>query len=187
MGDYERADEEITKAIKASEAASSHGVSTSAWMYFHRGTIRWLLGRLDEAIADYQAAHNGMTYATYSDARLFLLLHETGQTERANQILMSARIKGNADPWLLEIFGCLEGRIKPELLVVSGEIGNDEMRRCEAYYYAGETYLMLGSVDQARAMFEKCVGTGVKADLNNAMDSMSEYELASFRLERFHN
>jgi hypothetical protein len=86
--------------------------------------------------------------------------------------------------WLLEIFSCLEGESPPAALVASGEIGSDNMRRCEAYYYAGETYLRQGSVEQARLMFEKCVGTGVKSDLNNAMDSMSEYELAAWRLER---
>ena len=187
MGDYAGADEDITRAIGAIEAMNPSAVGSYGWYYSHRGTIRWLLGRIDEAVADYQTTHDRLTYATYADARLFILLHDTGQPDRAEQLLLNAKIKGNTDPWLLEIFSCLEGESSPDALVASAEAGADNMIMCEAYYYAGERYLMEGSTEQACLMFEKCVGTGVKSDPNNTLDSMSEYELAAWHLYRLND
>jgi hypothetical protein len=99
-------------------------------------------------------------------------------------MLAGARDTGFPDSCLEMVFDCLEGTLSPAHLVAFAVAEGNSTRLCEAYYYAGEATLLAGSADDAREWFQKCVDTGMKYDPGNHLDTMSEYELASLRLDR---
>lgn len=177
LGNYEEAVRDYSRAIE-SETRSGH---SSAWYYYHRGTPQWILGRHDEAASDFSRAYGLLAYSTYANARLVLVLYEQGKSEAARAALADARRHVDSFSWLAEILDCLAGDLAPLDLVAASD---GQRQRCEAYYYAGERYLLERRPAAARQMFLSCVGTGVAMDRNTAFDRMSEHELAEWRLRQ---
>jgi tetratricopeptide (TPR) repeat protein len=155
----------------------------SAWIYYHRGTPQWIVGNLQDAAADFDKAYRFLTYSTFANTRLFLVLHELGRGDEADIMLAAARRDTGEDLWLAQVLTCLSGEIAPEQLIAAGEaLGHKQL--CEAYYYAGEVCLLRGQVARARRYLQQCVDTGLDSDPELYLDPMSEYELARWRLGR---
>jgi serine/threonine protein kinase/lipoprotein NlpI len=174
---YDEAIDDYTRAMDA------HGVGRrTAWWYYHRAVVYWITGQVEAAIADYRTAFRLLTYPTYGNARLFLVLSELGRHDEAAASLAAARARVEPGTWLSAIYDCLAGDLSPEELVARVNPFNPE-ECCEAYYYAGEVCLLGGRRDQARRLFEQCVGTGCLIDSQESLTSMNEYELAEWRLE----
>lgn len=157
-------------------------IHLAAWDFYHRGTMRWLLDREGDAISDYQRADELLAYPTYANARLYILLRETGQAIKADQIAAEMHANKNTNSWLLDIMACLGGECPPGHLASIAAAEDDSIMLCEAYYYAGEAALLRGQNEEACEWFEKCLATGIKCDPNDPLESISEYELAEYRL-----
>jgi len=183
LGDYAASVNDYTTTINLT---LEQGGQSPLWRYFQRATPLWILGRVGEAEEDYRRVRAGAAKPTYGDARLYILLRDQGRNEEANAILGKAiQEVVSSDRWLKEIFACMAGRLTPETLIHDGMEDGEPEHRCEAYYYAGEAYRLMGLPDKAREAFEKCVETGVTNDLDNVLEPMNEYELARWRLRQF--
>jgi tetratricopeptide (TPR) repeat protein len=156
----------------------------TAWLYFHRGTLRWLLDRDEAAAADYQKANEYLLYPTFATARLYILLRELGRTAQADDLIADMRRAHLDDPWLGDIFECLGGSLTPEGLAAIAESTGDPVTICEGYYYAAEASVLAHEPDEARKWFKMCLDTGVECDPENPLESQSEFELAQMRLSR---
>ena len=150
------------------------------WARYQRATVLWILGRTEEAVADYREVCRLRAYATYANARLYLLLHDhadklhrQGQTAEAERVrreaerkFAAARLSANADSWLSVICDCLAGERSPDDLAAAADTTNLE-HVCESHYYAGEACLLSGARDEARTWFQQCVDTGLAFDPNS--------------------
>ena len=181
LGDYSAAVEDFTSTINYAEAHDQ----PAAWYYYHRATPLWILGRHEEAAADYRQAYLLLANVTYGNARLFLVLHEMGRHQEAEDALAEAR--RNTDvPWLKSILDCLAGDITPAQLVSVAD-PTDIQQISEGYYYAGETLLLQGQSEEAGMMFKACVDMDASVDRGNFVDRLSDFELAEWRLSQMEN
>jgi tetratricopeptide (TPR) repeat protein len=176
IGAYELAVEDYSRLMGHAETADN-------WTQYQRATPLWILGRTDEAIADYERFRNVFGKPFYADARRYLILREQGRADEAERVIRDA-LREVDDPWLRRIFACLAGDIAPQDLVADAKTHGSREQACEAYYYAGEACLLSGRPAEARKLFTLCVQTGVEFDLDAAPAvPMNEYELARWRLE----
>ncbi len=192
LGEYAHAVEDRSRSIDLDPGPKD------AWGYYQRATPLWMLGRFEEAAADYREVRRRHGYASYGDARLFLVLQDharlletQGRTneaqkkrQEARDVLEAARRGTVSEPWLPKIFECLDGELAPRTLVESADVSNRE-HVCESYYYAGEACLLRGDTVPAREWFEKCVKTNLVFDASYAVCPvpMNEYHLARWRLD----
>ncbi len=167
--------EDFTRAIQLA------GEGNSAWIVYHRGTMHWLAGQPEEAVADYRRASDILGFATYGSARMVLILRELGRGADADSALAEARRGVLQDGQLAEILSCLAGEITPAALVAAADPA-DPRQQCEVCYYAAELNLAAGRIEAARDLFQRCIETGVRSDPDNTIEPMSEYELAEWRL-----
>ena len=179
-----------------SRAAELYG-PTQDHQSYQRATPLWILGRRQEAAANYRSALNRRVRVTYADARLFLVLHEEGRvllaegrTEEADALFRQARHNlaqalqdVEQGSWLESILACLSGAITPEELIQQADPNRAE-ERCEAYYYAGETCLTNWEDERAAHWFQECVNTHMIFDPHHeTIGPMNEYHLALWRLD----
>lgn len=88
------------------------------------------------------------------------------------------------ESFLTHIFSCLVEDISPEELVEAAKKFDDE-KLCEAYYYAGEVFRLKNGKEEALALFQKCVETGLVFDPDKyELNLMNEYHLAKWRLKQ---
>jgi tetratricopeptide (TPR) repeat protein len=154
------------------------------WGFYQRATPLWILGRREEALADYRQVRIELGRPGYWDARRYLILRELGRQEEAEKLLAAALDEVENPSWLRQIFRCLASRLSPDELVADGLARNNLEQLCEAYYYAGDVCLLASNRDAARKWFEQCVQTGVESDPDAMLGTpMNEYELAQWRLE----
>ncbi|MBU0617494.1 MAG: tetratricopeptide repeat protein, partial [Planctomycetes bacterium] len=178
LKNYEKAIEDYTELINRAAPGPA-----DVWQYYQRATPLWILGRTDEALADYRQVRTLLGRALYSDVRSYIILRESGADDQAQQV-WDAAMRDADEAWLRRILRCLAGKITPERLVAGPEGRDDPEQLCEAYYYAGEACLLAGQDADARQWFEKCVGTGVQFDPEIGQTvPMNEFELAQWRLE----
>jgi serine/threonine protein kinase/tetratricopeptide (TPR) repeat protein len=179
---YDLALADFTKAISIAKDEY-----TIAYIYSFRGTVQWILGSPDAAVADYRKAAQLLPTPTYATIRAAIILKGQGRRSDAEELLRELRAWNNADSssatveWLHSIASCVSGDLAPEALVAQ-VVPNDKRSLCEACYYAGEVCLAAGSFAAARMWFQRCLDTGVQMDPNSPADPMSEYELAEWRL-----
>lgn len=207
-GDYEQALERYTEAVRLNRRHSSayiyrahvhrelrqweqaeadytrahelDGSNPSPWRFYHRVVPRWILGRLEGALADCDEFRKLRGARSYTDARAYLILRDMERPGDARELL-NASLSEVEDAWLRQIFSCLAGSVPPEELIKAA--GTNE-QRCEAYYYAGEVARLSGRLTQAHQWFEECVETGVTLDPDAfPITPMNEYDLATWRLE----
>jgi tetratricopeptide (TPR) repeat protein len=177
IGEYEKAVADYTFLIAAG------GEAGRVWDYHQRATPLWILGRADEALADYRRVRILLGRPSYADARAFLILRGLDRPKEADEILAAA-LRDVQDDWLRQIFRCLAGQITPDELVADGIARNNLEQLCEAYYYAGEVCLLSGQTAQAHQRFEQCVQSELDFDPDTEIGTpMNEFELAQWRLE----
>lgn len=86
----------------------------------------------------------------------------------------------NPAQWPAPVVQMLAGTLAPEAAIAAATSVNPRqtlMQQCEAYFYAGQHYLIHREPDKARAAFEAAVATGVTEFL--------EYDWAVQELEQF--
>jgi tetratricopeptide (TPR) repeat protein len=178
LGNYEAAVEDYSRAIDLGEEMDQ----ATAWYYYHRGTPLWILGRLEEAAADFRHAYRLLARASFGNVRLVLVLYDLGLPREAEAALSEARRHTGDDVWLARILACLAGEVTPNQLVAG--VDEDQQRLCEAYYYAGEIVRLQGQPQEAAGMFRACLNVGAIIDQGNYQDRLSEFELGQWRLSQ---
>ena len=186
LKEYPKAVADYTKALELEGEATAN-----IWYRYQRATPLWILGRADEALADYERVRLVLGRPWYSEARRFLILCELSRQREAEEVLAAAlrdvqagALRDVEAAWLRQILRCLAGQLTPDELVADGVARNNREQLCEAYYYAGEVCLLASNRDEARKWFELCVQTGVHFDPDAALGiPMNEYELAQWRLD----
>jgi serine/threonine protein kinase/tetratricopeptide (TPR) repeat protein len=165
------------------------------WPNRQRATVLWILGDLAEAAAGYRQFRQSMG-DDYANVRLFLVecdqarqFRRQGREDEAARLLAQASAEFQAarlkctDAWLECISLCVAGAISPTELLARATPLDDE-KRCEAYYYGGERYLLDNDVEQARAFFRHCVDLHLPLDSDEfPPDPMNEFHLAVWRLD----
>jgi len=189
---YSKAIDDYTEAIRRRQP------SQIRWDFYQRATPLWIVGRLEDAAADYGEFRRSIDSPSYADARFFLVLCDQGsilsqarQSADAEQILRQAkdvlersRQRAISGSWLERILDCLAGEYTPAALVDAAD-PKDHEARCEAYYYAGEACLLAGQADDAREWFQRCANTDLVFDPDAiGFAPMNEYHLALWRLEQ---
>ncbi len=178
LREYERAIAGYSELINGARPGPA-----DVWQIYQRATPLWILGRTDEALADYRQVRILLGRVSYSDVRSYIILRNLNQDEEA-QRLWDAAVRDADQAWIRRILRCLAGKITPEKLVAGPEGRDNPEQLCEAYYYAGEACLLADQKAEARQWFEKCLETGVQfdPDIGQAVP-MNEFELAQWRLE----
>jgi serine/threonine protein kinase/Flp pilus assembly protein TadD len=177
-GEYELAVDDYSKAIELDGGVARANV----WDYYHRATPLWILGRREEAVADYQRVRVLLGHPFYSDARMYVILCELDRCGEG-ELVLAAALEEATDPWLVKVLNCMVGKISPQELVTSADPDNQE-QVCEAYYYAGEACLIKGRIDEARIWFDRCQRTNLRYDVDVfPISPMNEHELAQWRLD----
>jgi serine/threonine protein kinase len=177
IGEHEMAVDDYSKAIELDGGVARANV----WDYYHRATPLWILGRREEAVADYQRVRVLLGHPFYSDARMYVILCELGRCREGEKVLAAA-LAEVTDPWLQKVLSCMAGKISPEELVTSADPNNQE-QVCEGYYYAGEACLIKDRIEEARIWFDRCQGTNLRYDVDVfPISPMNEHELAQWRL-----
>ncbi|UCD74510.1 MAG: protein kinase [Phycisphaerales bacterium] len=178
--DYDHAVADYTKALETEDETGA-----TAWRLYQRAAPLRILGRADEALADYQKVGILLARPEHADARAFLILKEQGRESEADEILAAA-LAGVRESWLKQIFLCLAGRITPQQLVDTAsapEFENTDAL-CEACFYAGEVCLLSDRPEEARRFFAQCVQIAQENDVNAPLGTPEdEYELANWRLD----
>jgi tetratricopeptide (TPR) repeat protein len=180
LGEYEEAETQYTNAIAHADATN-----VNPWLYFHRATVRWILGKRSAAAGDCRRTRELLMHPSFADARLYLILHELGRPDEAEVLLQEILgAEGSPAPgtWLATVMRCLAGELSITDLAARGTgAGRTSESACEAYYYAGERCLLEGRPAAAMKWFERCLATNVTRDLDTVADPMTEYELAAWR------
>ncbi len=186
--DYEKAIADYTAVVQSNS-------TLVMWAHRWRATPLWILGRLEEALEDYESSRTIDGVVSHVDARLFILrleqarlLENRGDAAAAARLLQRAGLdlqEALADvkegTWLEQVLHCLAGNSTPEELVQAADPAVRE-QVCEAYYYAAEARLLAGRKEDALRWFRDCVATGLFYDPDEFADPMSEYQLASWRV-----
>ncbi len=178
LRDYARAVDDYTFVLE-----HSNKDNVNIWYYYQRATPLIILGRVDEALADYQRFRVLHGRPWFSDARSFILLRGLGRSDAAERVMARALEQADDPSWLRQVLLCLAGEITPDALVAEAAGRGAAEQLCEAYYYAGEASRLRGEPTAAQAMFQKCIDTGIAFDLDDfPLSPMNEYELAEWRL-----
>jgi len=176
LKEYDRAVADYTATIEAA------GDAVYVWTLYQRATPLWILGRADEALADYRRVRSLLGRPSYGDARRFLILREQNRDREARKVLQAA-LRDVEEPWLRLVFRCLSGEVTPSALVADATARDNPEHICEAYYYAGEVCLLAHDLEAARTWFERAVQTDLAFDTDAAPTPMNEHELAGWRLK----
>ncbi|GAF76050.1 unnamed protein product, partial [marine sediment metagenome] len=78
LKEYDKAVAEYTRLVE-----TQGGPVAGAWVFYQRATPLWILGRTDEALADYERFRILLGRPFYSDARAFFILRELGRQREA--------------------------------------------------------------------------------------------------------
>jgi lipoprotein NlpI len=127
-------------------------------------------GRLAFYRGDYeQAAQHFARLAKHAEGRTFvyavLWLHiaiKRGGLPRRDHLATAASVI--EAEWPVPVVRMFLGEIEPREAVAAADSRNPQialMQRCEALFYAGQSYLIRGDTAQARAVFQGAVATGV--------------------------
>ena len=178
--EYESAVHDYTQALELDGE-----VTANVWYYYQRAAPLWMLGRREEALADYRHVRITLGRPFFSDARWYLILRELDRDQEAQQVISAALCDVEPRyPWLRQVFRYLAGELTGEELINNASAMKNREQLCEAYYYVGELARLDRRVDEARELFELCVATGVEFDLDAfPVTPMNEYELALWRLD----
>ena len=137
------------------------------WRYREVGWYQYRLGKFAEAQTSLRrACEVDAKDQDYVRTLLFLICVRLGDRERAGKELsgyLDGRTAGESDDWYLKVSSYLLGKLpEAEFLKAaeSGDEGEIQNQKCEAFFYVGTLKLIEGMKDEAKQLFQKCVETG---------------------------
>jgi lipoprotein NlpI len=187
-GDYERAIQDYEQAIRL-DPTSARAITSRGRVNHLKGNYEQAIKDYDEAIVldpDYQLAFYNRAFArfdqglftasvpdfaravqldpsrTYRVLGLYLAKARAGAVDRKGLANNAAQL--NLTRWPGPVVALFLGLISPQALIAAAQDPDPTMQRerhCEAYFYAGEFYLIRGQRAAAVQMFQSAVATGV--------------------------
>ena len=129
-----------------------------------KGRLAFYRQNFDEAAREFaRAMETGSNEAVvYSAMWLHMALKRAGLPGEAPIGAIAAQL--DQRQWPAPVLQMFSGNLQPEEAIAAAASTNPRaelLQQCEAYFYAGEEYLLRGERDKARAAFEAAVATGV--------------------------
>jgi lipoprotein NlpI len=202
-GDYERAIQDYEQAIRL-EPTSALAFNNRGRVHHLKENYAQAIRDYDEAIAldpDYQVAFYNRAFArfdqglfsasvpdfaravqldpsrTYRVLGLYLAKARAGDVDRKGLASNAAHL--NLTRWPGPVVALFLGQITPQAMIAAARDPDPNAQRerhCEAYFYAGELYLIQGQRAAAVEMFQSAVAT--------AVTSLFEHSSAKVELRR---
>jgi lipoprotein NlpI len=154
--EYDRALAELDRALEM-QPQFAHA-------RYVRGRALFDLGRFEEAAQEFERTMTDGRRDAYTAVWRYLALARAGQDGRA-ELRETAR-QLDRESWPGPVIALMLGDVSAEDLFDRAEHADPRTtrnQRCEALFFIGETLLIAGRKDEARAAFEATVGTGVIA------------------------
>lgn len=153
--------------------------SKRATAFREKGRVASYQGDFDRAVLEFARALNNSRgeAAVYGALWLHIALARAGRPDPTS--LQSIAVQLKPGQWPYPVVQMFLGQLSPEGVIkaaASPLASDDLMRKCEAWFYVGEKYLIDGDAGKARAAFQSSVATGVTEFL--------EYDWAQEELER---
>jgi lipoprotein NlpI len=137
----------------------------------HRPAAQREKGRLAFYRGDYEAAAQAFTrLAREAEGQVFVysvlwleLAIRRGSLKRPSQLALAEQVAG-AGGWPAPLVQMYRGAVQPEQAIAAATAVDPRVslgQQCEAYFYAGQVYLIGQQPQQAKAAFEAAVATGV--------------------------
>jgi len=168
FGDYDRALADHERAIAMAPR--------QAMPYQGRGITRWLTGDVDGAVEDFtRAATLQPPWAVQMNQwiwEMLMLRGAPGDRERAEEALRAAE-RAVTYPFEERMLEVCRGEVTTADAFL--DVRDDDLR-CVTCYYLGARALVDRRHDDARRLFERCLGTGVH--------NQPEFDLAQWHLDR---
>jgi lipoprotein NlpI len=145
--------------------------------FYNRALARFDQGLFTAAVPDFARAVQLDPSRTYRVLGLYLAKARAGKVDRKG--LASNATQLNLTRWPGPVVALFLGLITPQAMIAAAQDPDPIMQRerhCEAYFYAGEFYLIRGQRAAAVQMFQSAVATGVT--------SLFEHSSAKGELQR---
>lgn len=163
-GELMLSEQDFTKALEIKPSSFE--------VHFARGMARYILGKSDEAEADWRECLTGDTnYRPYGEFWLWILKSEQGKKPAADKELadfMTGYEKVQPGKWENFVGNFLLGKMSADDLVAhaqadqSGREHEKSQHLCEAWFYAGKAAQIHGDAAAARRDFTNAIATGIK-------------------------
>lgn len=158
---------DLSRALQDFEAAIQVN-SGNEWSFFLRGQVSFNAGQFEDAGADFQKAVELKPSFAYGVLQWYLAQMRAGLEGRNAlvQHAMALDVKKWPGP-VLALYQELEG-VTVETILAAANHHNPKTRQenlCEAYFYAGEYWLIKGRKEEAVKMFQASVGMGLAHNL----------------------
>ncbi len=160
-GDYERAIQDYEQAIKDYDEAITLDPDYQL-AFYNRAFARFDQGLFTASVPDFARAVQLDPSRTYRVLGLYLAKARAGAVDRKGLASNAAQL--NLTRWPGPVVALFLGLITPQALIAAAQDPDPAMQRerhCEAYFYAGEFYLIRGQRAAAVQMFQSAVATGV--------------------------
>lgn len=144
--------------------------------YYERGCLRYDLGEMDAALADFRKdceGDVGEDWSEYAHSRIWLIRARRGEKEAASQEVrqyLGSRTTGKPDDWAGKILNFLAGqmsepafiKVAEDTYAASDKDTGSKGLLGEAYFYAGSRRLVTGDQEGAKMWLGKCVALDQK-------------------------
>src|SRR6266516_688777 len=130
--------------------------------FYNRALARFDQGLYIASVPDFVRAVQLDSSSTYRVLGLYLAKSRGGDVDRESLAANAAQL--NLTRWPVPVVALFLGQITPEALVAGAQDPDpttQRERQCEAYFYAGEHFLIQGQRAPAVQMFKSAVATGV--------------------------
>jgi len=164
-----RRDEALSDYNKAIELAPDNKQT-----YMSRATIYWMNQDFEKAAGDYREAAELDPADKYAQILLFICRAKMGEDGKAD--LESFQADKSDAKWPEPLIFLFLGKMTADECIAAS---SDKSQQCEAYFYAGEYYLMKKDIPQAGKLFRKCIATNMKEYI--------EYRIAVYEMEKLGN
>lgn len=129
---------------------------------YDRGHALYYLGRYVEAAEDFGVAAKARS--DYGHAQIWHYLAQARAGRDGRDDLRAKAEKFSKERWPGPVMFMLAGRMSPSELIAAAQDPVprfDRNKRCEAFFFLGQHYLLQGRRDEAKAAFEATLATGV--------------------------
>jgi len=130
--------------------------------YYNRAFARFDQGLFSASVPDFARAVELDPSRTYRVLGLYLAKARAGDVDRKGLASNAAQL--NLTRWPGPVVALFLGQITPQAMIAAARDPDPSMQRerhCEAYFYAGEFYLIQGQRAAAVEMFQSAVATAV--------------------------
>ncbi len=150
-GDFDKAIADFNDAVRLAPNESD--------AYFYRGLALFCRGKYDAAVTDFSEAQRLKAGDAYIVLWRFLALARDQKSEEAKQLLADVASIDQAK-WPAPVINLMVGKSDPEAVFKATEnadktIHNNQL--CEAKFYVGEWFLLIGDSPKARPLFDQAV------------------------------